>query len=221
MIDLLEVEPMTSHTSVGNPFICVVDDDAGVRQSLTAMLEAHGHAVTAFDRGDRFLESPERHGAACILLDVRMPGPDGLEVLTRLRAEGSTAFVIMMTAHADVRLAVRAMKSGASDFVEKPIDAVATADMVDRMLAVQARPAMAAAEHGAASGTLGTLTPREHEVAVRIASGLSNKEIARELAISPRTVEVHRARVMSKTGVRSVAHLVRLVLTAQPGEPIA
>jgi two-component system response regulator FixJ len=221
MIDLPKVEPMTSPTSVGASLVCVVDDDAGVRQSLTAMLEAHGHAVTAFERGDRFLDAAERHRAACVLLDVRMPGPDGLEVLSRMRAEGSTAFVVMMTAHADVRLAVRAMKSGASDFVEKPIDAAATVTMVDRMLAAQARPAMAAAEHGVASGTLGTLTPREHEVAVRIASGLSNKEIARELAISPRTVEVHRARVMTKTGVRSVAHLVRLVLSAQPREPVS
>lgn len=194
------------------PFVCVVDDDAGVRASLRALLEADGHRVATFDRGDGFLKDERRLVAGCVLLDIRMPGLDGLAVLARLRTEAPGLPVIMMTAHADVRLAVRAMKAGATDFLEKPLDAAMTAETVRRCVGGVQAPA----ESGRPAAELfANLTARERDVAMLVVAGLSNKEIARDLAISPRTVEVHRARVMDKTGARGVAHLVRMSIAAQ------
>jgi two-component system response regulator FixJ len=190
--------------------IYVVDDDDGVRESLEALLAAHGHAVvccaTAADFFDRF----DPRAAGCILIDVRMPEMDGLTLLEALGPRRQGVPVVMMTGHADVPMAARAMRAGAADFVEKPFPAdVLLASLAGAMVrrpVAECDPALLARFDG--------LTPREREVMEGMVAGLSNKRIAHALGMSPRTVEVHRGRIMQKTGAGSLAQLVRLAIRA-------
>ena len=202
----------------------VVDDDQGVRDSLEFLLESAGFAVRTYDSADAFLAVAARLAAGVVLTDVRMPGGmDGLALQRRLAALGGTLAVVVMTGHADVPIAVEALKAGARDFLEKPFDE-------DRLLAV-VRDALAASQRAqeevqASAGIavrLATLTPREREVLDRLVTGLPNKTIAYDLGTSPRTVEVQRARVMEKMGARSLAELVRMVLAMErsSGKPAA
>ncbi len=210
------------------PLIHLVEDDASVRDSLVALLEVWGYGVKAYPDGESFLADGSGHGAACILLDVRLPGIDGLSLLARIRAAGQTTPVVVITGHGDVAMAVRALQCGAQDFIEKPFD---DADLVGRIEAVKpatginetgpgttggAATGDAAAIREAASAReqLSTLTRRETEVMREIVAGYPNKLIAHRLGISPKTVELHRARVMNKTGSKSLSHLVRLALKA-------
>lgn len=190
--------------------IYVVDDDPGVRESLEALLSAHGHAVVPCASAADFLARFEPATAACILLDVRLPGMDGLTLLEALAGDRHGVPVVMMTAHGDVPMAARAMRAGAADFVEKPFDAVtlraSLAGAIARTAPVVVDPAVA--------GRFASLTPREREVMERMVEGLPNKLIAHALGMSPRTVEVHRGRVMQKTGAGSLAQLVRLAIRA-------
>lgn len=203
--------------------IYVVDDDEGVRDSLEALLGAEGHAVVACATAADFLARFEAEGADCVLLDVRMPGMDGLTLLETLGTRRRGVPVVMMTAHADVPMAARAMRAGAADFVEKPFAAGALlaslAGAVARTRAAAgavARTRAAGSEPAGPSGAerFDTLTPREREVMERMVEGLPNKLIAHALGMSPRTVEIHRGRVMQKTGAGSLAQLVRLALRA-------
>ena len=197
--------------------VVVVDDDDAVRDSLQALLEAEGFAVQTFAAAADFLEGYQPTPNSCLLIDVRMPGMDGLELLTRLATRVSSPPVIMMTGHGDVPMAVMAMKLGAVDFIEKPFVAGTLVRSIRDALAA-CRPA-ATATHDT-DRRLARLTGRERDVLVQLVFGRSNKEIALELGISPRTVEIHRARVMEKMQAQSLSHLVRMALAAgiDPGE---
>lgn len=194
--------------------VFVVDDDAAVRDSLTMLLEAHGMTVQGFASGAAFLEGLSVGSHGCALVDVRMPGMSGLELQAALKDRGVALPLIVMTGFAQVPTAVQAMKAGAVDFIEKPFDddviiaAVARALSIDRA----SRPNIASAND--ALDKLERLTEREREVFDLLALGEPNKVVAQKLQISPRTVEVHRARIMEKIEARSLSDLVRLAITA-------
>jgi two-component system response regulator FixJ len=196
------------------PTVFVADDDAAVRESLRELLEAAGHDVRCFASGGDFLRTAPGADDGCLIVDVRMPGIDGLELQDRLRASGAPLPVIVVTGHADVPLAVRAMKGGAVDFVEKPFTAATILTAVGRALETARQRHRTDDSVMAAQARLVHLTPREREVFGLLAAGKPNKVIAHELAISPRTVEIHRARIMEKTHARSIAELVRLAVAA-------
>ena len=192
--------------------VIVVDDDEAVRDSLQLMLEAEGFEPRTYESGRQLLAAPDLPEQGCLLLDVRMPGMDGLELQRALVDRKVTLPIIIMTGHGDVPIAVRAMKAGAVDFVEKPFAAEAMVAVI-RQAIERARPSAASA--GASEdlkARIESLTPREREVLDRLVAGRANKVIAFELDISPRTVEIHRARVMEKMQARNLSQLVRLAL---------
>jgi two-component system response regulator FixJ len=194
--------------------IYVVDDDEAVRDSLSLLLEARGYTVRGFASAGEFLNAAANLRAGVLIADIRMPGMDGLELQQRLTERGLVFPLIVITGHGDVPLAVRAMKAGALDFIEKPFAAdiiLNSASAALDRLTDKTEPNPAAAE---AETRLALLTPREREVLEGLLAGLPNKSIAYDLAISPRTVEIHRARVMDKMGARSLSELVRLSLAA-------
>ena len=196
------------------PQIHIVDDDAAVRESLSFLLGAAGHAVKTFDSAAAFLEALADMSVACVVTDIRMPGVDGLELMRRLTAQGHHAPVIMITGHGDVPLAVEAMKLGAFDFLEKPFD--------DEILIAAIGAALRHVETASESQNetseiirrLDGLTPRERQVLDGLVAGQANKAIGRHLGISPRTVEIYRANVMEKMKVSSLSELVRLAVRA-------
>ena len=193
----------------------VVDDDAAVRDSLRVLLETAGFIVRTHASAAALLAvGPEPGG--CVLSDVRMPEIDGLELQRRLHASGISLPVILMTGHGDIPIAVRAMKAGAVDFLEKPFDEDQLLDAVRRALEESRRLHENDAIAAYAAGRLAQLTPREREVLDLLVSGCSTKAIARALGASPRTIEVHRARVFEKLHAESLPELVRLVLAADP-----
>lgn len=187
--------------------VYIVDDDEALGDSLCVLLTAMGFEATWFPSGRVLLDAELNTAGACLLLDVRMPDIDGISLLERLRELHPRLPVVIMTGHADVPLAVKAMRIGAVDVIEKPFEEGAVLAAVRNALAAASGAGEAAGPAG-----LGGLTPREQEVLDMIVQGRANKVIAADLGISQRTVEVHRARVMRKAGVRSVAELVRLVL---------
>jgi two-component system response regulator FixJ len=190
----------------------IVDDDEAVRESLQLLLESAGHRVRSFASGSEFLAAMPSSEDGCLIIDVRMPGIGGLDVQERLRADGIALPVIVITGHADVPLAVRAMKAGAVDFVEKPFAEEAILAAVERALEIGRQQHRVEIETGDAAARLAPLSEREQQVLRLLIAGKQNKVIAYELGISPRTVEIHRARVMEKTRVRSLSELVRLAV---------
>jgi two-component system, LuxR family, response regulator FixJ len=193
----------------------VVDDDPAVRDSLLVLLGSAGFVVRTHESAQAFLAlAPELRG--CVLTDVRMPEIDGLELQQRLSECGAPLAVVVMTGQGDVPVAVRAMKAGAVDFLEKPFNDHELLDAVRRALeqSQQLRDTESAAT--AAAARLGALTPREREVFDLLVAGRPTKTIARELGASPRTIEVHRGRVFEKLQARSLPDLVRLMLAAEP-----
>ncbi|MEO1608159.1 MAG: response regulator [Pseudomonadota bacterium] len=193
--------------------IIIVDDDDAVRDSLDALLQAEDFQVETFPTATDFLQA-SCAGAHCILLDVRLPDGDGIDILQKLIAQNITAGVIIMTGHSDVPMAVRAMRVGASDFIEKPFDPKELLQTIERVAEDYEKAAQAIDGAADARERLARLTPRETEVMLQLVQGHPNKIIAYELALSPRTVEVHRARVMEKTKAQSLSELVRLALSA-------
>ena len=194
--------------------IYVVDDDAAVRDSLALHLDAAGFTVSTYPSARAFLDEAASLPAGCVISDVRMPEIDGLELQNRLTEMHLNFPVIIVTGHADVALAVRAMKAGAVDFIEKPFvgDTILNSIKLAQSRFAEQRESEAAAE--AARARLAALTPREHDVFEELVRGKQNKVIAFDLNISPRTVEVHRARVLEKVQAHSLSELVRLALAA-------
>jgi two-component system response regulator FixJ len=206
--------------SVANAeIIHVVDDDEAVRESLRFLLASAGLAAVSHDSAEAFLATASGREVGCVLTDVRMPGINGLELQRQLQASGMPVVVIVMTGHGDVPLAVQAMKNGALDFLEKPFDDMQLLDAVGRALAASRSMRAASASATAAASRLASLTPREAEVLAGLVAGQSSKQIARDLGTSPRTIEVHRTRVMAKLAVQSLPDLVRAVQAAQPAAP--
>jgi two-component system response regulator FixJ len=195
--------------------IFVVDDDPAVRDSLSILLRAAGHDVALFDSAKAFLESGAWSGGGCLLTDIRMPDMDGLALQEELAQRGATIPVVVMTGHGDVPLAVRAMRGGAIDFLEKPFSRDVLLGAVRRALARSADLSEATTHIEAAKERLAELSAREREVFDLLVAGLQNKEIGRKLGISPRTVQVHRGRVMEKLDANSVQDLVRLSLAVK------
>ncbi len=197
----------------GSGTVHLIDDDEDVRRAVAFQLGTAGFAVRVYELASAFLEKNEGIRSGCVVSDVRMPGMDGLELLRRLHANGARLPVIIMTGHADVPLAVQAMKAGAIDFIEKPFsDEVLLAAI---QTAFSGQPA--AGRNGdvdAIQSRIALLSPREREVLEGLLAGHSNKVIANYLGISPRTVEVHRANVMHKMNVTSLSELVRMGLLA-------
>ena len=197
--------------------IHIVDDEAPVRASLAFLLMSAGFAVRVHDGGPAFLEALSDPASACLITDLRMPQMNGVELLEALAAGGLSVPAIVITGHGDVPMAVAAMKAGASDFIEKPF--------ADDVLIDAIRRACAAAETRADQGPapaviterIEQLTAREREILTGIVAGLPNKTIAYDLQISPRTVEVHRANIMSKMQAKSLPELVRMTLAVERG----
>lgn len=194
--------------------IYVVDDDEAIRRSLSFLLKTSGYAVRQFTGGTEFLKEAADLEPGCVLLDVRMPDMDGLEVQRELRARGIMLPVVIMTGHGDIDMAVAAMKAGASDFIEKPFEKTVLLACVEtaRKMSVADRGASARAND--ARERLNILTDRERDVLNGLVGGLPNKTIAYDLGISPRTVEIHRANLMQKLEVRSLAEALRLAFQA-------
>jgi two-component system response regulator FixJ len=201
--------------SVNAQVIHIVDDDPAIRDALSLVFDMEGYAVDTFDNGDAFLDAVGSTTPNCVILDVHMPGQSGIEILRRLHGTGFAVPVFVISGQGDIPMAVEAIKQGAHDFIEKPFDADTVVTRVrDAIAAVETAAAPPEHPAGAFPGAE-TLTPREREVLKEITAGASNKEAGRTLGISPRTIEVHRARIMEKIGARNAADLVRIVLSRE------
>ncbi len=195
--------------------VFVVDDDESVRRSLSRLLTASGYQVEAFDSADRYLARDPHEGVGFVLLDINMPGMSGIELQQRLRERGDTLPIVFLTGHGDIPTSVHAMKQGADDFLTKPVDAEDLLGAVEAALARHQEVIVGAARRGRIELRLASLTPREVEVLRELITGAPNKIIADRLDIAVKTVKVHRAHVMEKMGVRSVAELVHLCHAAE------
>lgn len=198
-----------------HPSIHIVDDDPAVRDALSVLFEMEGYKVETFSNGEDFLSRLRDSVPSVILLDVHMPGRSGLEVMEELSARHVAAPVMIISGQGDIPMAVAAIKQGAHDFIEKPFDGTEVVERIEKILeAVNSAPDVgqsALANWSFPHADL--LTPRERDVLLQITQGASNKEAGQHLAISPRTIEVHRARIMEKLKARNTADLVRIVLT--------
>lgn len=195
----------------------VVDDDAAIRDALVLLLEAAGHRAKAYPDAPSFLAGLDASQPGCVLADVRMPGMSGLDLQRHLKNEGVDLPVVIITGHADVSMAVQALKAGASDFIEKPFDEDVLLDSVNRALDSGAKVFLERRQIADIQTRAEALSPREREVMNLVVQGLPNKAVAVELAISARTVEIHRARVMEKMGANSLSDLVRMALRLEEG----
>jgi len=200
---------MTTTTTV-----FVLDDDEAVRDALGALFESCGHHVRTYGSGESFLADLGADFAGCVVLDVRMPGLSGLELQQQLASMKISLPVIIVTGHGDLPMAVKAMKAGAVDFIEKPFDDEVILESVREALARGAKMRTESASTEALKANLERLTAREREVLEQVAFGHPNKVIAHNLGISSRTVEIHRARVIEKLQARNLAHLVRMAIAA-------
>jgi FixJ family two-component response regulator len=192
------------------PVVFVVDDDAAVRRSLARLLGSAGLRAETFASAQEFLARPEADGPACLVLDVRMPGLSGLDLQERLGSRVGVLPIVFMTGHGTVPMSVRAMKAGASDFLQKPFDDQALLDAVEGALDRSRAARERRGRRNEVLARLETLTPREREVFDGVVRGLLNKQIAAELGSAEKTVKIHRGRVMQKMDAGSVADLVRM-----------
>ncbi|MBD8893937.1 response regulator transcription factor [Roseibium litorale] len=189
--------------------IYIVDDDPAVRDALSVVFSLEGFVVETFSDGDTFIDSASKTHPACVMLDVHMPGRSGIEILKALNADNYPAPIFIISGQGDIPMAVEAIRNGAFDFIEKPFTAETVVERVNEGITAMAK--RTTDQPGAYEGA-DLLTRREREVLDAITGGASNKEAGRQLGISPRTVEVHRARIMEKLGARNAADLVRIVL---------
>jgi two-component system response regulator FixJ len=199
---------------IGKGLVYIIDDDDAVRDSLDLLLCAAGFETVSFDSAESFLAAPRKVAAGCLLSDIRMPGMSGLELMEVLHGRGAACPVVLITGHGDVPMAVEAMKRGAHDFIEKPFDDQRLVAAVSSALARGAGPREAAKVDPKAALRLASLSRRERQVMEGLVAGRSNKEIAQDHGISPRTVEVYRAKAMTKMGAQSLAELVQTALRA-------
>lgn len=198
--------------------IHLVDDDEAIRRSASFMLRTSGYLVKTYVSGVEFLAAVDDIAPGCILLDVRMPGMDGLEVQRALRQRGIFLPVIVMTGHGDVTVAVQAMKGGAADFIEKPFEKAVLLGAIESGFERLEQAGKRAARAEEAQARLKALTGREHDVLQGLVRGHPNKTIAYDLGISPRTVEIHRSNLMTKLEVASLSEALRIAFTAGLGE---
>jgi len=195
--------------------VYVVEDDEAVRDSLELLLQSDDKPVKTYDSATAFLKSYSDAMAGCIVLDIRMPGMDGMELQKKLNDKHSILPIIFVTGHGDVPMAVDAMKEGAIDFIQKPYREEALLEKIEAALVQDRQQRKRLGEKQEIVRRVKSLTPREHEIMDRMIAGQANKVIAIELEISQRTVEIHRSRVMHKMGTHSLAHLVRMVLSVK------
>jgi two-component system, LuxR family, response regulator FixJ len=194
------------------PTVFVVDDDEAIRDSLMLLLHAEGLLAASFASADAFLDTYRAGTPGCVIADVRMPGMTGIELMERLHAAGAAIPVILITGHGDIPMAVSALKRGAADFFEKPFDDNLLLARIRETLAQDDTDRRRQSHREALRARLANLTPREHEIMAILVEGHPNKVIAAQFAISPRTIEVHRARIMEKMQARNLSDLVRMAL---------
>lgn len=197
------------------PVVHIIDDDPAVRDALAFLLDCHDIATRTYESGDRFLAVAGSIEGGCIVTDVRMPGMSGVELVTRLKADGINEPVIMMTGHADVPMAIQALHAGVFDFLEKPFSDEAILGAIRAAIGSRTSRDEIAVERDRILAKLATLSGREGEVMDGLVDGKANKVIAYDLGISARTVEVYRANVMTKMGARTLSELVRMVMIAR------
>lgn len=200
---------------MSKPVVHVIDDDEAMRESLAFLLETSGLAPRTYESAAAFLDQLDPSQPGVIVTDVRMPEMNGLELVRRLKSRDVGLPIVMITGHGDVPLAVEAMKAGVVDFLEKPFEEDSLLAAIRAAMADGAKADEDHAERERMKQVLESLSPREHEVLDGVVEGKLNKVIAHELGISPRTVEVYRANVMSKTGARGLSELVRMVMLAR------
>ena len=199
------------------PTVFIVDDDPAVRDAISLLLRTNGLTVATFASATAFLASTAAQQPGCLVLDVRMPSMSGLDLQKQLRAQGCRMPILFMTGHGDVPMAIRAMKGGAFDFIEKPFQGETLVERVREALTLDARQRIRQARRTEAAARLALLSPREREVMDRVAAGQYNKVIAAELGISLSTVEIHRKRVMEKLQAESLSGLIRTLALAKDG----
>jgi len=194
------------------PVVHVVDDDDAIRHAVVFQLETAGYAARDYASAEAFLEALPKVRSGCVITDVRMPGLNGLELVHRLNALGFEAPIILMTGHGDIPLAVEAMKAGVVDFIEKPLDDEILLRAIGSVFSKAASPDQRVGEQRELKARFDSLSPRERDVLTGVMAGKPNKIMAYDLGISIRTVEVHRAGLMTKTGASSLSELIRMAL---------
>lgn len=197
--------------------VFVIDDDPAIRDSLHWLVASVDLEVETYASGQAFLDAYRWDRTGCLLVDVRMPGMSGLDLQAEVKKRGIQLPVIIITGHGDVEMAVRAMKAGAFDFIQKPFNDQTLLELVQKAVDISVARHREAAEQAHIQRQLGQLTPRERQVLDRIVAGDPNKAIAQHLGRSEKTVEFHRAKVMEKMQARSLAELMRKVMIAEPG----
>lgn len=208
--------PKDTHATEAEQLVYIVDDDEALRDSLIWLLESTGLKAQSFSSAEAFLAAWDQSMRGCLVLDIRMPGMSGLEMHERLISMHSALPVIFITGHGDVPMAVSALKKGAVDFIEKPFNDQDMVKLIRNALASEQKQYEHRRQEADAQRRIDQLTPREREVLELIVAGRLNKQIADDLGISIKTVEVHRARVMEKMGVNSLAELVQHVMISAP-----
>jgi len=200
---------MTSNT---NSSIYLIDDDQAVRESLTLYLESKGLTVVSYSSAQDFLESYDKNSPGCLLLDIRMPGMNGLDLQEYLTQKELAIPIIFITGHGDISMAAQAFKGGAIDFLEKPFENEGLLKSIGQALSKDTENRQKSIVRGKAIKHYEKLTPRERDVMTRVVAGYHNKDIAKELEISHRTVEIHRHRVMEKMEAKTLSHLISLAV---------
>jgi len=198
-----------------NSLVFLIDDDASVRKGVSRLLRSAGYKSVAFGSASDFLAREQHPGPACVVVDVRMPGLNGIDLQTLLIQRRREEQLVFITGHGNISMCAQAMKAGAVDFLPKPFRDIELLQCVERALARSAEQRQRGAQKTEARRLLDLLTPREFEVLQLVITGMLNKQIADELGTAEKTIKVHRGRVMKKLGVASVAELVRLVEKAQ------
>ena len=196
------------------PTVFLVDDDHAVRDALELLLEAASFKTASFENAMAFLDAYTQNQAGCLVLDIRMPDMSGMELQDALAAKGITLPIIFLTGHGNVPMSARAFRTGAIDFMEKPFDESALLERIREAIQLDLSNRETTSRRNTARARLTTLTQREQQVMLLVVAGKVNKEIATELNLSHRTVEIHRGRVMEKTGARSLTRLIELAVAS-------